>query len=146
MRKIFFRYITVGSIFSSCNFNITDNPGQQVSSSIESAKKPGTYICAYKVIGDQINGYPIQLIFAEKQYYLNEGIFGTFEINCCESQLVIFFKGENNTASLNGIPQNWDIIGFDQLHSQMMVKYFSEVNFPDTIQISVRPDVNKVDL
>jgi hypothetical protein len=123
---------------SSCNFNINDNPGPQTSSSIESSKSHGAFICAYKVNGSRINGSLVESIFAEKKYWLNQGFFGSFDINCCQSQLVIVYDSSHNSTPLNDVPENWEVI-----HSDIMVKYYDGIVFPDTIHIMVKPDVKK---
>lgn len=135
--------MTIVGIFVSCKFNITDNPGPQLSTSIESAKMHSTFICAYKIKGNMINNIPLESIFAEKKYSLGQGFFKGFETDCCETQLVIVFKENNKTASLNDVPTTWDIIGFSQPNSRIMVKYIKGIFLPDTVHIMVRPDVKK---
>lgn len=125
----------------SCNFNITDNPGPQISSTIESSKKHNAFICAYKINSNNINGIPIKSIFAEKKYWLSEGFFGKFTINCCESQLIIVFKDDTNIITLDGIPQNWEIMDFIPIHSKTLVRDYKSNLFPDTIQLKIIPDV-----
>jgi len=121
---------------SSCNFNMTDIPGPQVSSTIESSKSHDAFICAYKVNGNRINGSLVNSIFAEKKYWLNEGFFGRFDINCCESQLVIVYDSSHESVPFNDVPKNWQII-----HSDIIVKYYESVVFPDTIHMQVRLNV-----
>ena len=133
-----FRFILLGLImlFSSCNFNITDNPGPQTSTSIDWSKKHGAFICAYKVNGNRINGNLVESIFAEKKYRLNEGFFGTFEIDCCESQLIIVYDSSHNSNPLNDVPENWNYF-----RGEIIVKQYTGVVFPDTVHIRVRPNV-----
>jgi len=133
--------IAITMLLFSCNFNITDNPGPQISSTIESSKKHNTFICAYKIDSNNINGIPIESIFAEKKYWLSKGFFGKFNINCCESQLIITFKDDNNIITLDGIPQNWEIIDFKPIHSKMLIRDYKSNLFPDTIQLKIIPDV-----
>lgn len=128
-------------INSSCNFNITDKPGPQISSTIESSKNHGAFICAYDVNGNSINGLRIQSVFAEKKYWLEEGYLGEFKINCCESQLIIKLIDENTLITLNEVPQNWEVIGFRSLNSKMIVKSQKGIVLPDSITILIRPDV-----
>ena len=125
----------------SCNFNITDNPGPQISSTIESSKKHNTFISAYKIDSNNINGIPIKSIFAEKKYWLSKGFFGKFNINCCESQLIIKLIDDNTMITLNDIPQNWEVIDFRSLNSKMIIKSQKGIVFPDSITILIRPDV-----
>ena len=68
--------LTISLFLSSCNFNITDIPGPQISSTIETSKKHGTFICAYNLKGNKINGIRVESFFAEKKYWLGEGLFG----------------------------------------------------------------------
>ncbi len=138
LRKI---YIVITVLLVSCNFNITDNPGPQMSSTIQSSKAHNAFICAYKIDSNKINGIPIESIFAEKKYWLSEGFFGKFTINCCESQLIIIFKNDNNIISLDGIPQNWEIENFKPINSKMLIRDYKSNVFPDTIQLKIRPDV-----
>ena len=135
------KLLLVGIFLASCNFNITDNPGPQISSSIKSSKKHNTFICAYRVNSNTINNIHVKEIFLEKKYFLHEGFFGNFEINCCESQLVIIFKEDNKTTTLNGVPMGWAIIGFNQLNSLAMVQYLKGFIFPNTINIILIPNV-----
>jgi hypothetical protein len=128
-------------IFLSCNFNITDIPGPQVSSTIETSKRHGAFICTYTLIGNKINGLQVESFFAEKKYSLSEGLFGKFKIDCCETQLVISLKDDNTIITLNDIPQNWEIIGFKSLNSKIIVKDYKGISFPDSLAIVVRPDV-----
>ena len=138
-------HVTIGFIvvemLLSCNFNITDNPGPQISTSIASAKKHHTFIDSYKLNVNTINKIPIQSIFVEKKYFLPVGYLRSFDINCCESQMIIIFKEDNNTTSLNGVPLNWSIVGFDQPNSRIMVKPFNGIKWPDTVHISVKPNI-----
>jgi len=131
-------FALIATLLSSCNFNIDDIPGPQTSSSIEDAKNHKTFICAYKVNGNRINGSLVNAIFAEKKYWLNEGFFGRFEINCCESQLIIVYDSSHNSTPLNDIPENWEAI-----HSDIIVKYYDGIIFPDTVHIMVKPDTAK---
>jgi hypothetical protein len=131
-------FALIALLFPSCNFNIDDNPGPQISSSVEDAKNHNTFICAYKVNRNRINGSLVNSIFAEKKYWLNEGFFGTFDINCCESQLIIVYDSSHNSTPLNDIPESWEAI-----HSDIIAKYYDGIVFPDTIHIMVKPDVTK---
>lgn len=133
-------------IFLSCNFNITDNPGPQVSSTIETSKRRGTFICAYTFSEKIINGLQVESFFAEKKYILSEGILGKFEINYYESQLIIRLKDDNTIITLNGIPQNWEISGFKSLNSKIIVKDYKGIYFPDSLAIIVIPDVRNDDI
>lgn len=133
-------FLFVG-VLLSCNINITDNPGPQVSTSIESAKKRHTFIDSYKLNTNTINKIPIESIFVEKKYFLPTGFLKSFDINCCESQMVIVFKEDNNTTSLNDIPLNWSIVGFDQPNSRIMVKSIKGTKWPDIVHIFMKPYV-----
>jgi hypothetical protein len=133
-------------IFFSCNFNITDISGPQVSSTIESSKRHGTFICAYSLSGNKINGLRVESFFAENKYSLSEGLLGKFKIDCCESQLVIRLKDDNTIITLNDIPQNWEIIGFKSLNSKIIVKDYKGIFFPDSLAIVVKPDVRSEDI
>jgi hypothetical protein len=128
-------------IYSSCNFNITDKSGPQISSTIESSKNHNAFICAYDVNGHRINGLRIESIFAEKKYWLEDGYLGKFKINCCESQLIIKLLDDNTMITLNDIPQNWEAIDFRSLNSKMIVKFQKGIVFPDSITILIKTDV-----
>ena len=143
--KIISSVLVISQVFFSCNFNVTNIPGPQVSSTIETSKRHGTFICAYFLNGNNINGLRVESFFAEKKYSLTEGIFGRFTIDCCESQLVIRLKDDNTIITLNDIPQNWEILGFKSQNSKIIVKNYKGISFPDSLSIIVRPDVkNKV--
>ena len=133
-------------IFLSCNFNITDVPGPQVSSTIETSKRHDTFICAYTLSGNKINGLRVESFFAEKKYSLSEGLLGKFKIDCCESQLVISIEDDNTIITLIDTPQNWEIIGFKSLNSKIIVKDYKGISFPDSLAIVVRPDVRNEDI
>ena len=137
---------TICQIFLSCNYNITDIPGPQVSTTIQSSKRHGTFICAYTLSGNKINGLRVESFFAEKKYCLSEGLLGKFNIDCCESQLIISLKDDNTIITLNDIPQNWEIIGFKSRNSKMIVKEYKGIFFPDSLPIVVRPDVRNEDI
>ncbi len=133
-------FLIFAAALCSCNFNINDIPGRQVSWSIKSSRKHGAFICAFRVPGDTINGIKIYEIFGERKYELGSGIFGRFTINCCESQLVIT-STDFNYVTLNGVPQNWEMIGFDPVHSDILAKEYQTINFPDSLVIKIRPNV-----
>jgi len=132
-------------LFSSCNFNITDIPGPQISTNIKSAKSHGTFICAFTPNGKKLNGSEMKSIFAEKKYFLNEGFFGRFDIDCCESQLVIIYNGNDYVETLNDIPQNWEVVGFFPSYTGILMKSYKGSVFPDSIPIKIIPDVKKPD-
>ncbi len=135
--------ITSNMLLFSCNFNITDNPGRQISSTIESSKKHSTFICAYKADSSHINGIAVESIFAEKKYSLSKGFFGKFIVDCCESQLIIIFKDDTNIITFDDVPQNWEIIDFKPNHSKMLIRDYKNNLFPDSIQLKMIPDVKK---
>ncbi len=64
-------------MLSACDFNVTDSPGPQISSSIEIAKKNGTFLCEYKgkKPDSTSNKIPIEAIFLEKKYRREKGFF-----------------------------------------------------------------------
>ena len=133
-------YIILLNLLSSCNFNITDMPGPQISSTIESAKKHGSFICGFKVNENKINGSPVNSIFAEKKYWLSEGFWGHFEVNCCESQIVIVYDVSHNAVKGNDVPEYWKYI-----NNLVVTRYYKGTVFPDSITIKVIPDINKPD-
>ena len=144
-----FRYIitillllTFSYFFYSCKFNITDNPGPQISTTIKTSKDCGSFICAYNIKGSNINGLRVESIFAEKKYSLGEGIFGKFSLDCCESQLIISFKDDNTMTTLNEVAQNWEILGFKLKNSKIITKDYKGILFPDSIQIVMVPDLS----
>ena len=125
----------------SCNFNVENMPGSQISSSIKEAKQIGTFICAYRASQNIINGVNIESVFAEHQYVLGKGLFGNFTINCCESQLVIVSKDDLDYPTLDDVPQKWEIVGFEIINSRILEKDFKSINFPDRIVLEIRPDI-----
>jgi hypothetical protein len=134
--------LSLSQFFYSCNFNITDNPGPQISTTITTAKERGSFICSYNLKGSKINGLRVESVFAEKKYSLGDGIFGKFSLDCCESQLVISFKDDNNITTLNDVAQTWEVLGFKVWNSKILVKDYNGILFPDSIQIIIVPDVN----
>ena len=138
LRKI---YIAISVLLVSCNFNITDNPGPQISSTIQSSKAHNVFICAYRIDSSTINGILVESIFAEKKYSLSKGLFGKFNLNCCESQLIIIFKSDHNMISLDGIPQNGEIENFIPIHSKMLIRDYKTIFFADTIHLKILPDM-----
>jgi hypothetical protein len=127
--------------FSSCNFNLTDIPGPQISTTIRSSKKHGTFICSFRIKGNALNGVEIESIFAEKKYFLRKGFFGKSKINSSESQLVIVFKSDNKMITINDIPKNWDVVGFTLHNSKIIVNEYKGNIFKDSIQIKLIPNL-----
>lgn len=126
------------SILSSCNFNFNDSPGPQLSSSIHEAQSNGTFICAYKVKGNYINGIGIKAIFAEKQYWRDEGLFLKKTINRCTSQLIIVSNdNEPFTIGQAGYDVDWKVIGFECPGSLVIYRKYKGTLFPDSISIKV---------
>lgn len=125
----------------SCGLNLKENPGPKFSTSIESAKKNGTFMYSYRMNSRSINNIPVESIFVEKKYFLPKGLLSSYEIECCESQIVIVFAEDNKTASLNDIPINWSIAGFDQPTTRVMTLKIKGTEWPDTIRLIVMPDV-----
>ena len=140
------KFIPFVIFLSSCNFNITDNPGPQISYSINTAKKHNTFINSYRVRGNTINKIAVKEIFLEKKYFLQKGFFKDFEIDCCESQLIIVFNENNKTSTLDGIPLTWNIVDFNQLNSKVMIKYLKGFNLPNVIDLILKPNVKNPDI
>ncbi|MEB0262309.1 MULTISPECIES: hypothetical protein [unclassified Mucilaginibacter] len=131
-----FLIVIINILLSSCGFNVTDNPGEQMSSSIDVSKNHSAFICAYQVQGNNINGIPIKTIFAEKEYWLDKGLFGKHHVDCCKSHLVIVSKGYFATDS-TGYDINWELINFKSQHSSIIFKDYNGILFPDSIPIIV---------
>ncbi|MEO6228563.1 MAG: hypothetical protein ABIP10_00480 [Ferruginibacter sp.] len=137
--------ITISLLLTSCRFNITDNPGPQISSNLESSKSHGAFLCEYKINGSRISGLKVKSIFAEKKYGLQTGFWGKFDINCCESQLVILFQDDNTMTTLNDNPENWEVVGFHLHDSKIIIKYYQGISLPDNIEIYIRSNVENKD-
>lgn len=141
-KSIILSILVFCQILISCNFNLTNIPGPQISSSIQSSINHKTFICSYLLNGSIINGVQIESIFAEKKYVLGEGIFGKFKIDCCQSQLVIKLKDDNTITTLNDVSENWEILGFMSNNSKILVKDFKGISFTDSLSIIIIPNVN----
>src|SRR6478609_4164326 len=77
---------------TSCDFHVIKRTGPQYSRSVNQAKQNQTFICEYKLKDSVINGVKIKSIFAERKYSHDGGFFSKFEIDCCNSQLVLVSK------------------------------------------------------
>ena len=75
---------------AACEFNITDKPGPQVSSTIEVSKKHKAYLCKYRLDGNRINGVPLNGAFLERKYSLDQGVFSKFHISDSSAQIKRF--------------------------------------------------------
>ena len=125
---------------SSCDFNINDWPGPQMSSSVKESKLHGTFICEYKVNSNNINGTDISSIFAEEQFSRGENFLRTKEISCCESQLVIVCNdNEAFSTQTSGYDTDWKIIGFvnPSPGAFIIYRYYKGTLFPDSIPITI---------
>jgi len=116
-------------------------PGPQISSSLESSRKHGVFICDYRMDSNKINGESIKSIFAERQYSLKEGLFGRFTNDCCQSQLVIVLN-EDKTKNTSDNSSRTDFVGFVKKNSIILFKYYKGTTFPESLQIAIRPDSN----
>ncbi len=139
-RSILFLIISI--VMTSCNFHVIKKPGPQVSWSVVQAKENKTFICSYKLKDSTINGIKIEAIFAERKYSSDGGFFSKFDIDCCESQLVIV--SVNYLASEGaGFSVKWDIPGFNLYSSNLIYQDYKGGLFPDSIPISVISLKNK---
>lgn len=117
----------------ACDFNVTNSPGPQISSSIEIAKKNGTFICAYKAAKqDSIIGrLQTGAVFLERRYRREKDFFLTKEINCCASQLVVI-----SSQPLMDYGTRWKLKDFTRQPSSFcVIKESAGVNAPDSIQL-----------
>jgi len=126
-------------MLSACDFNVNDGPGPQMSSSVKESQKHSTFIGAYKVNGDAINGIRIETIFAEKKFWREKGFLLKKEINCCESQLVIVSATQPFSTQTSGYDTDWKILGFVNPSPSASIIYrdYKGVLLPDSIPITV---------
>ncbi len=126
-------------MLTACDFNINDNPGPQMSSSIKESQKHNTFICAYKLRGAAINGIKIQTVFAEKQFFREKGFFLKKVIICCESQLVIVSQTQPFSTQSSGYDTDWKILGFvnPSPEASLIYRDYKGTLFPDSIPIIV---------
>jgi hypothetical protein len=126
-------------LLSSCDFNVNDWPGQQMSPSVKESKLHGTFICEYRVNGNNINGTAISSIFAEKQFSRQDNLLRSKEISCCESQLLVVSEAQPFSTQTTGYDTNWKIIGFanPSPEASIIYRYYKGTLFPDSIPIKV---------
>ncbi|MEO8885317.1 MAG: hypothetical protein ABI367_04580 [Mucilaginibacter sp.] len=107
-----------------------------MSGTIKESKSHGTFICGYRIKGNKINNIPIKEIFAEHQFWREEGVFLKKDINCCQSQLVIV---SSKPFVLDGVGSdiNWKIVGFETRGSYVITKDYKTILLPDSIPIVV---------
>jgi hypothetical protein len=120
---------------SGCEFNITDKPGPQVSSTIEVSKKHKAYLCNYRIDGNKINGVLLNEIFVEKKYSLDKGFFSKFHVSDSLAQLVIVSKGDFATQ-YTGYAIDWQLVGFKSKASSIIYRDIG-TNLPDSIPLKV---------
>jgi len=133
-----YRFFSFGICFllSSCDFNVNDSPGDQMSMSIKEAKRHGTFICEYKIKGGVINGVRIKTVFAERKFLREDGLLLRKRINCCESQLVIV-STQPLSNEATGYDFDWKISGFESPGTFLIYKDYNGILFPDSIPITV---------
>jgi hypothetical protein len=130
-------YLIGCALISSCDFNINDSPGPQMSFSVKEAKKHSTFICAYALQGNVINGIKINTIFAERQFWRDEGFLEKKTINCCESQLVIISDGCFSCDGVGPYDDSWNISGFSLKSSYAIYANFKGTIFPSKMPIVI---------
>ncbi len=135
MKYILLIFITC---FVSCDFDINDSPGAQMSVSVAEAKKHSTFLYSYRINGNILNGVDIATVFAEKQYWLDPKPFSKNKIDNLTSQLVIVSK--NLAVDYN---KGWKLRGFKSINSLIIYKYYKGTTLPDTIPIAVVSIVGK---
>jgi len=137
-----FLFLLLSVFFSSCDFHLVKNPGPQISWSIKQAKENNTFIGAYKAKDRLLDSISIEVVFAEKKYSSDGGLFSKFDIDCCKSQLVIVT--DNYLASEGkGFSVDWTISDFSLYSSNIIYKDYDKGSFPDSIPISVVSLKNK---
>ena len=128
--------LSICFLFLSCDFNINNRPGPQMSMSVKEAQSNGTFICEYGIVGNTINGIHINTIFAEKKFWRNEGVLLKKQINCCESQLIIV-SAQHFSNDGTGYDFDWNLQGFEGLGNYLIYKDFMSISLPDSIPITV---------
>ncbi len=121
---------------SSCEFNFTDRPGPQRSSTIQDSKKHKAYLCTYRVQENKINGITLKEIFGEKEYYLDAGFFSRFHVSDSSAQLIIISK-ERFSEQYSGYGEDWEIEGFKQKGSTRIYQDSLQPDLPDSISLKV---------
>lgn len=132
---VFFSFLTL-LFLSSCDFNINDSPGPQMSMSVREAQSHGTFICEYTVPDSSINGVKIKTIFAEKKFWRQEGVLLKKQINCCESQLVIV-STQSFSGGSSGYDVDWKLSGFESPSTYLVYRNFKSIIFRDSIPITI---------
>lgn len=126
-------------LITSCDFNVNDSPGSKLSSSIEEAKSHGTYICAYRINNDTIQGVKIEPIFAERKYEREKGLLLNKKIDCCKAQLIFISKNAPFSTQNSGYDVDWKVIGFEtpSPDASIIYKDYGSIMLPDTIPITI---------
>jgi hypothetical protein len=127
------------AFLTGCDFNINDGPGPKMSSSVDESQQHGTFICAYKLKLDTLQGIRIQTIFAERKFYREQGLWEKKVINCCESQLVMVSSTQPFSTQSAGYGVNWKIAGFitPSPFASIIYRDYKGVLFPDSIPIKI---------
>ncbi len=135
----FISIVVIPLIFSSCDFNVNDSPGPKMSSSIKEAQSHGTFLCAYKVDNNVINGIKVETIFAEKQYSRENGFLLKKRIECCKSQLIIISLTQPFSTQNSGFDVDWKLTGFEtpSPYASIIYKDYKGVSLPDSVPITV---------
>lgn len=118
---------------ASCDFNINDKPGPQMSFSIDESRSHGTFLAEYTTTDSLLNGFKINSVFIEKKFWRKDKLLRPKEINCCQSQLVIVC--DDGLLDYGTI---WVIKDFTGVWSSYSVyKDFEGISLPDSIPIEV---------
>ena len=132
--SIFFTLLVV--LLTSCDFHVVKRTGPQYSWFVDQAKQKKTFICEYRLSDSTIKGVKIESVFAEHKYFHDGGFFSKFDIDCCNSQLVVVSK--DYLASYGtGYSVDWDIPQFEIYSSNIIYRDYKGTAVPDSILLKV---------
>ena len=78
----------------------------------------------------------IESVFAEHKYSHDGGLFSKFDVDCCNSQLVVVSNGCLASDGI-GYSVDWDISQFKIYSSNIIYRDYKGVNLPDSITLDV---------
>jgi hypothetical protein len=119
------------SLLLSCEYNIHDYAGLQVSRDSNISKKHDAFICSY-AHPRSVKGLYIKEVFAEKQYSLKR-VF--YPVNDTMSQVVIVFDMYNGEEREIG----WKFKGFEYAGEYGKHKKLEKkgIDYPDSLSIDI---------
>jgi hypothetical protein len=128
-------------LLTSCDFHVNNRTGPQYSWSVAQSKDNRSFICEYRLNNSIINGVDIKNVVAEHAYSSDGGLFSKYDIDCCNSQIVIVSKSYLASDG-RGYSVDWDISGFKVYSSNIIYRELKGVNLPDSITLFVRSKKN----